>query len=76
MAAARAERPRPVVVKLGGSLLTRKREVEKLRPKVIERIAKELAEDAGVPVVLLHGAGSFGHPGALRFGLALSLIHI
>jgi len=61
---------RPVVLKLGGSLITRKREVEKLRPKVLARIARELASTRGVPVVLLHGAGSFGHPSARRFGLA------
>jgi isopentenyl phosphate kinase len=62
--------PRPVVLKLGGSLLTRKREVEKLRPKVIARLAAELASVPTVPLVLLHGAGSFGHPSADRFGLA------
>ena len=59
-----------VVLKLGGSLLTRKREVEKLRPKVLTRLAEEVVTAAGVPLVLLHGAGSFGHPGAARFGLA------
>ena len=59
-----------VVVKLGGSLITRKREVEKLRPKVLARLAQELASVRSVPMVLLHGAGSFGHPGAARFGLA------
>ncbi|HTP54166.1 MAG TPA: isopentenyl phosphate kinase [Thermoplasmata archaeon] len=62
--------PRPVVLKLGGSLVTRKNEVEKLRPKVIARVAVEIASVRDVPLVLLHGAGSFGHPGARRFGLA------
>ncbi len=62
--------PRPVVVKLGGSVLTRKREVEKLRPKVLRRLAAELASARSGPMVVLHGAGSFGHPGAARFGLA------
>ncbi|MFY9717176.1 MAG: isopentenyl phosphate kinase [Thermoplasmata archaeon] len=61
---------RPVVLKLGGSLVTRKKEIEKLRPKVIARLAAELASVRDVPVILLHGAGSFGHPGAQRFGLA------
>jgi isopentenyl phosphate kinase len=60
----------PVVVKLGGSLITRKGEVEKLRPKVLRRLAHELAEAGTIPLVVLHGAGSFGHPGAARFGLA------
>ncbi len=60
----------PVVVKLGGSLITRKREAEKLRPKVLGRLAREVARLPRPPLVLLHGAGSFGHPGARRFRLA------
>jgi len=59
-----------VVVKWGGSLITRKREVEKSRPKVIARLAREVAACPDVRIILLHGAGSFGHPGARRFGLA------
>jgi isopentenyl phosphate kinase len=58
------------VVKLGGSVITRKREVEALRPKILARLAKEIARFRRQPLILLHGAGSFGHPGALRFGLA------
>lgn len=64
-----AERPL-VVVKLGGSVITRKREVERLRPKLLERLAREAVSAADRRLVLLHGAGSFGHPGAQRFGLA------
>lgn len=59
-----------VVVKLGGSVITRKNEVEKIRPKVLARLAREVAEVPDRRVILLHGAGSFGHPGAKRFGLA------
>lgn len=59
-----------VVVKLGGSVITRKREVERARPKVLARLAREIASVSGVRTVVLHGAGSFGHPGAIRFGLA------
>ncbi|HEV2167181.1 MAG TPA: isopentenyl phosphate kinase [Thermoplasmata archaeon] len=62
--------PPPVLVKLGGSIITRKREVERVRPKILARLAQEIAENPGVPVVVLHGAGSFGHPGAKRWGLA------
>jgi isopentenyl phosphate kinase len=59
-----------MIVKLGGSVITRKREVERARPKVLARLAREVAEAGGGPLVLLHGAGSFGHPGAKKFGLA------
>lgn len=62
--------PPLVVVKLGGSVITRKREIERLRPKLLARLAREVAEVRGFRVILLHGAGSFGHPGAHRFGLA------
>ncbi|MCI4334726.1 MAG: isopentenyl phosphate kinase family protein [Thermoplasmata archaeon] len=62
--------PAPLtIVKLGGSVLTRKREEGKLRPKLVVRLSEEVAASPG-PLVLLHGAGSFGHPGALRSGLA------
>ncbi len=69
--AERSSGPRPVViVKLGGSVITRKREVERLRPKLLERLAREATSSPDLGVVVLHGAGSFGHPGARRFGLA------
>lgn len=57
------------IVKLGGSVITRKQREERVRPKVLARLARELVS-AGTPTLLLHGAGSFGHPGAVRFGLA------
>jgi len=59
----------PTIVKLGGSVITRKQREERVRPKVLQRLATEVV-GARVPVILLHGAGSFGHPGAVRFGLA------
>lgn len=63
------ERSGPTILKLGGSLLTRKREEGRLRPKLLRRLSGELATSAA-PLVLLHGAGSFGHHGAQRAGLA------
>lgn len=59
----------PTIVKLGGSILTRKRGRSRLRPKLLDRLARELA-GAPTPVIVLHGAGSFGHPDAKRWGLA------
>jgi isopentenyl phosphate kinase len=60
----------PTVVKLGGSVLTRKRGAARLRPKLLARLAEEVAPSAPGSLALLHGAGSFGHPGALRYRLA------
>jgi isopentenyl phosphate kinase len=68
-AAPAPERPL-VVLKLGGSVITRKREVERSRPKVLARLAEEIASTNDRRLVVLHGAGSFGHPGAKKFGLA------
>ncbi len=64
---------RPVVlVKLGGSLITRKDRPDTPRPEVIDRLAREIAEawpglEAGL--VVGHGSGSFGHAAAHDFGL-------
>lgn len=63
------ERSGPTILKLGGSLLTRKREEARLRPKLLRRLSEEIA-GSPTPLVLLHGAGSFGHHGATRAGLA------
>jgi isopentenyl phosphate kinase len=62
-------RPGLSIVKLGGSVVTRKQREERVRPKVLARLARELGGTDG-PVIVVHGAGSFGHPGAVRFGLA------
>jgi isopentenyl phosphate kinase len=63
----------PIVVKLGGSVLTRKGETRRARPKVIQRLATEIARahrDDHIPLVVVHGAGSFGHHHAHRYGLS------
>ena len=57
-----------LLVKLGGSVLTDKARLRRARPAAIARLAKELA---GAPESLLvvHGAGSFGHILARRHRL-------
>lgn len=65
---------RPVLVKFGGSLLTNKstRGPPRYRPAVGDRLARELADGlrkTGARSVLVHGAGSFGHPLVLRYGI-------
>lgn len=49
------------LVKLGGSVLTEKGDEPVLREDVVERLAQELAAP-GHELVIVHGAGSFGHP--------------
>jgi isopentenyl phosphate kinase len=59
-----------ILIKLGGSLLTDKRQPETARHDHIERLAGELAaarRETGRQVILGHGSGSFGHAAAERF---------
>jgi isopentenyl phosphate kinase len=60
----------PLIVKLGGSVITWKRGRARVRAKIVERIARELSTLDNQRLIVLHGAGSFGHPGAVRWGLA------
>lgn len=60
------------VLKLGGSVLTRKEGYMELDHKNISSIAKMLGSiwKGGVrDFILIHGAGSFGHPVVLKYGL-------
>lgn len=59
---------KPVLVKLGGSVLTDRSRGPVLRRPVARRLIAEVAR-AGLPTVLLHGAGGYGHPVAARFGV-------
>jgi isopentenyl phosphate kinase len=56
------------VLKIGGSILTDKSQPEKARPEEIKRVAEEVAT-ASQDLILVHGAGSFGHIPASRYGL-------
>ena len=58
------------LVKWGGSLITDKAAAKPTpqRERIAALAAAIAASDA--PAVLVHGAGSFGHPLAKRFGLA------
>ena len=60
-----------VFLKLGGSLITDKTQVEAARPDVLARLAEEVQQarlaDPGLRLVLGHGSGSFGHVAARRY---------
>ena len=49
-----------LIVKLGGSILTDKKKKDCYRENVMKRLAKEI-QQAQIPLILVHGAGSFGH---------------
>ncbi len=61
-----------VILKIGGSVLTEKDSEELARLDDIERIANEIASfrsESDSNIVLIHGAGSFGHPQAMKYRL-------
>lgn len=61
-----------VVLKWGGGLITEKSVMKTVRPDVLDALAEELEECllAGKEVILVHGAGSFGHLKAKQYRLA------
>jgi isopentenyl phosphate kinase len=64
----------PVILKIGGSVITEKDSDIPERAKVgeIERIANEISSfksESDSNIILIHGAGSFGHPQAMKYKL-------
>ncbi len=61
-----------IFLKLGGSLITDKTQVETVRADVLVRLAEEIAqarrENLALRLVLGHGSGSFGHVAGAKHG--------
>ena len=58
------------VIKIGGSVLTDKRSTApKVETALLRSVAAELASSSVRPLVIVHGAGSSGHPLVQRTGL-------
>ncbi|MEW5936810.1 MAG: isopentenyl phosphate kinase [Candidatus Thermoplasmatota archaeon] len=57
-----------LLVKLGGSAITDKTQALCVRPAVLYRLSRELGTFEG-EVIVVHGAGSFGHIKAARYKL-------
>jgi len=56
------------ILKLGGSVITKKSEQGCFRPEVVDNLAREINK-ANTEVILVHGAGSFGHILAKQYEL-------
>ncbi len=56
-----------VLLKLGGSVVTDKAADGTIRSDEIERISEIIAGREGISLVIVHGAGSCGHPEASRY---------
>lgn len=64
----------PVILKIGGSVITEKDSVipERAKAGEIDRLSHEIAEfksESASNLILVHGAGSFGHPQAKKYRL-------
>ncbi len=57
------------ILKIGGSVLTDKNKISVARPEAIGRIAREIGESGSQGLILIHGAGSFGHHQAREYRL-------
>jgi Predicted archaeal kinase len=51
-----------IVLKLGGSIITNKKEPFSFNRDVLLRIGNELKSSWPMPLIIIHGGGSFGHP--------------
>lgn len=58
-----------IVVKVGGSAITDKKGFRKAKFKNIESLARQIAEVKPKDFILVHGAGSFGHPFVVEYRL-------
>lgn len=58
-----------IVVKIGGSAITDKKGFKKARFEAIKSLAKQIAEVRPKNLILVHGAGSFGHPFVVKYKL-------
>src|SRR4030067_374607 len=57
------------ILKIGGSGITEKGSVSVAKKDEIDRISQEIAafkKEVEQPLILVHGAGSFGHPQAIE----------
>lgn len=59
--------PRPVVLKIGGSVITDKNGELAAKTHEINRLAEEIKTAAVRNLVIIHGGGSFGHPVAEKY---------
>ena len=60
---------KPIVLKLGGSVITDKKKLSTPNLEAIERMADEISQAKVSSLILVHGGGSFGHPVAKQYNL-------
>jgi len=60
---------RPVILKIGGSVITDKNGELAAKTEIINRLSEEIAKAKSSSLILVHGGGSFGHPTAKKWEL-------
>jgi len=58
-----------ILIKLGGSVLTDKGKSYTFRTRIAKRLLKEIDKSSIDKYIIIHGGGSFGHPGAKKYDL-------
>jgi isopentenyl phosphate kinase len=61
--------PKPIILKIGGSVITDKDGELAAKTEDINRIAEEIKRAGTDNLVIVHGGGSFGHPTAQKYGI-------
>jgi isopentenyl phosphate kinase len=62
-------KPKPIILKIGGSVITDKSGELAARTAEMNRLAEELKKANVQNLVIVHGGGSFGHPLAQRYAI-------
>lgn len=57
-----------IIIKLGGSVITDKSQYRKFNQERVSKLCREI-KNSGLEVLVVHGAGSFGHVLAKQYGL-------
>jgi isopentenyl phosphate kinase len=60
---------KPIILKIGGSVITDKTGELAAKTEDINRIAEEIKRAGAENLVVVHGGGSFGHPTAQKYGI-------
>jgi len=61
--------PKPIVLKIGGSVITWKEKSFTANLPAINRIAEEISQANVSQLIIVHGGGSFGHPLAKQYSI-------
>jgi isopentenyl phosphate kinase len=60
---------KPIILKIGGSVITDKDGELAAKTEDINRIAEEIKRADAENLIIVHGGGSFGHPTAQKYGI-------